>query len=264
MKICIDPGHGGSDPGTTAAGIKEKDITLDISLYMKERMEMLGFEVIMTRTSDTTLRWHERAEFVKKSGARLCISNHINAGGGQGAETIYSIHSDGRLAQLILDELGKAGMKKRRAFSKKSSLYPGRDYYYMHRKTGPVETVIVEYGFIDREEDRKKLIDTAFRNKLAEGVIKAVCTYLEIEYKNPDCNSCDNSNTVKIINAEIPPFLKEGKTCIQLRTLVEALGGKIDWYDKTQTIVCIINDKKLIMQIGNPQIKIINFQKNQR
>ena len=35
-KICIDPGHGGSDPGATAYGLKEKDVNLDVALRLKE------------------------------------------------------------------------------------------------------------------------------------------------------------------------------------------------------------------------------------
>ena len=54
-KIVIDPGHGGSDPGTSGNGIVEKDYTLKISEYMKNRFDELGIESSLTRTGDTTL-----------------------------------------------------------------------------------------------------------------------------------------------------------------------------------------------------------------
>lgn len=85
-KIVIDPGHGGSDPGTSGNGIVEKDYTLKISEYMKNRFDELGIESSLTRTGDTTLSPNDRpnkAQSFYGSGSDvILISNHINAGGG--------------------------------------------------------------------------------------------------------------------------------------------------------------------------------------
>ena len=59
-KVVIDAGHGGSDPGTSANGIVEKDYTLMISKYMADRLNELGIENAMTRTGDTTLSSADR------------------------------------------------------------------------------------------------------------------------------------------------------------------------------------------------------------
>lgn len=85
-KIVIDPGHGGSDPGTSANGITEKDYTLKISQYMKKRLDDLGIENSITRTGDETLEPSVRPkrvqDFYGTGSDIIVVSNHINAGGG--------------------------------------------------------------------------------------------------------------------------------------------------------------------------------------
>ncbi|WP_132245772.1 N-acetylmuramoyl-L-alanine amidase family protein [Marinisporobacter balticus] len=179
--IIIDPGHGGKDPGGGSNEYwLEKEMVLKISEYQYKRFKELGFNVKMTRAEDVYLGASQRTKIVKESGAKYCISNHINAGGGEGAETIYSIHGDGKLAKAILAELINVGQKKRRAFSKTLSNSANLDYYFMHRQTGFVETVIVEYGFADNQEDTKRILSDW--EKYAESVIKAVCSHMGHTY----------------------------------------------------------------------------------
>lgn len=87
-KIVIDAGHGGDDPGSSGNGIIEKDLTLDISNYMYDRFKSLGIPVKMTRTTDETLNPNERVTRVLdafgNSSDVIVLSNHINAGGGDG------------------------------------------------------------------------------------------------------------------------------------------------------------------------------------
>jgi N-acetylmuramoyl-L-alanine amidase len=171
-KICIDPGHGGSDPGASGHGLIEKDLTLEASLYQKKRFEDHGIQVIMTRTTDKSLDPEPRTDIVKLSGADLCLSNHFNAYNGQveGAETIFSVYSKGVLAGKILDAIVKEGIPKRRSFSKKNN--SGNDWYYMHRLTGKVETIIIEYDFIDNAAGSARIKDKKIQ--LFEAVVKTV------------------------------------------------------------------------------------------
>lgn len=180
MKICIDPGHGGKDPGAIDGTIKEKDIALKISTYQYKRFKELGFEPFLTRYADTTLAANTRTNLVKDGGAKLCISNHLNSGGGEGAEIIYGVQSNSRLASSILYGLKAEGMPIRKAFTKSSSKGKNIDYYFMHRNTKPVETVIVEYGFLDNSKDRKLILENWER--YAEAVVKAVCIYAGMKY----------------------------------------------------------------------------------
>ena len=85
LKVIIDPGHGGTDPGASGNNIIEKNLTLDISKVMYDEFKRLGIPVYMTRDIDETLSPTERINRVKKyisSGDDVIVlSNHINAGG---------------------------------------------------------------------------------------------------------------------------------------------------------------------------------------
>lgn len=177
-----DSGHGGTDPGAGAGGYKEKDWTLDIGNRIAKLSKECGIEVKRTRDSDITVEPKPRAAKVKSSGAKICISSHINAGGGVGAEVLISQHNDGKLAREILKNLESLGLRSRG--SKKRTLNNGKDYYFMHRETGNVTTLIVEYGFIDTKSDREFLSVTENRQKCAEAVVKAICTIEGIPYKS--------------------------------------------------------------------------------
>ena len=87
-KVVIDAGHGGTDPGASGNGIIEKNLTLEISNYMYERLKNLGIPVKITRTTDETLSPTERVERVLDAYGNdpnvIVVSNHINAGGGDG------------------------------------------------------------------------------------------------------------------------------------------------------------------------------------
>lgn len=76
-KVCIDPGHGGGDPGAVGpTGLKEKDVNLDVALRLKRLLEEFALEVRMTRTSDTNPSLDQRVGLIyscgrPNSGARV-------------------------------------------------------------------------------------------------------------------------------------------------------------------------------------------------
>ena len=83
ITICIDPGHGGTDIGSTLYnGGYEKDNDLKIAMYLKEALEEYsGVTVVMTRTTDVTMSHGERAKVAANNGADLLISIHTDAAG---------------------------------------------------------------------------------------------------------------------------------------------------------------------------------------
>jgi len=126
----------------------------------------------LTRYEDKTLSPAKRTKIVRSSGAKLCISNHINAGGGTGFEIFHSIHAQPTFAQCIADRLATSNMPVRRPPVKTRTRSDGRDYYFMHRDTGAVTTVIVEYGFGDNPADAKRIEDNwrEYARLVVEGI----------------------------------------------------------------------------------------------
>jgi N-acetylmuramoyl-L-alanine amidase len=79
--VCIDPGHGGSQPGTSGKYTKEKDITLKVAMKLGKTIEQNSsdIKVIYTRTTDKTLGLKERAQVANNNHADLFISIHANS-----------------------------------------------------------------------------------------------------------------------------------------------------------------------------------------
>lgn len=185
-KIVIDPGHGGSDSGASGNGIIEKNLTLDISKYMYDRFRELGIPVSITRLDDSTLSPTDRVNrilsFYGSDPNVLVISNHINAGGGDGAEVIYALRNSSRLSDLIGNELKKEGQNFRKTYQRRLPSNPSRDYYFIHRNTGNTEPIIVEYGFLDSSKDDVNQLKNNYRN-LSEAVVRGVLEYIGYQYQ---------------------------------------------------------------------------------
>ena len=189
-KIIIDAGHGGIDGGAIGNGLIEKELNLQASNYMYNRFKELGIPVKMTRKDDEYLPKTERVNRVKElynnDANVILISNHINAGGGEGAEVVYSLKNEPTLAQRVLDNIGAAGQIKRKIYQRRLPENPNKDYYYILRETGNLEPILIEYGFIDNERDSEKLKNNL--NDYAEAVVKAVAEYAGYRYKTPEEN----------------------------------------------------------------------------
>ena len=197
-KIVIDPGHGGIDSGASGNGIIEKDKTLEISKYMYDRFKELGIPVAITRDSDTTLSPTERVNSIlSKFGNNsdvIVISNHINAGGGDGAEVIYALRNNSNLANLIADNIRDANQNVRKVYQRRLPSDPSKDYYFIHRNTGVTQPLIVEYGFLDGSGDDVSKLKNNWRD-LTEAVVKAIALYTNTPYNI--YNNNENTYTVK-------------------------------------------------------------------
>lgn len=175
-----DGGHGGTDPGAVANGIKEKEYTLEAALYVDKRLKAHDIDSGLTRDKDITLEPNERTAIVRASKAPFGLSHHYNAGKGAGAEFIHSIFSDGKFEKMLKEEFEKAGYPVRRIFDREGK--NGKDYYYMHRETGFCRMTIVEYDFVDGP-NAEKLKDKKYREGMYECVVRAVCRQEGKAYK---------------------------------------------------------------------------------
>ena len=187
-KVIIDPGHGGTDSGATGNNLLEKDYNLLISKYMYDRFKQLGIPVAITRESDTTLSPTDRVNTILNkfgnSSDVILISNHVNSGGGEGAEVIYALRNRDTLARRILENIGAAGQETRKYYQRRLPSDTSKDYYFIHRNTGNLEPLIVEYGFIDNTKDVEFLKENY--KELAEAVISAVANYIGVPYTPPE------------------------------------------------------------------------------
>ena len=96
------------------------------------------------------------------------------------------------MANSILNNIGDTGQNTRRVYQRRLPSDSTKDYYYMLRNTGNTEPVIVEYGFIDNNDDVSFLKDNY--KELAEAVIKAILEYKNVPYTSPETIITDTYN----------------------------------------------------------------------
>ena len=229
--VVIDPGHGGVDGGAKGKDILEKDYNLLISKYMYDRFMELGVPVYLTRDSDITLNPTDRVKkilsFFGDDPNVVVISNHVNAGAADGAEVIYALRNNATLANAILNNIGLAGQKTRRVYQRRLPSNPMKDYYYILRDTGKTEPIIIEYGFIDNDDDLKEIKDNY--KELAEAVIKAVLEYKGIPYQEPkkvitDTYTVSKGDTLYSIANKLDTTISELKKINNLNSYVLSIG----------------------------------------
>ncbi len=182
-KIVVDAGHGGSDPGATG-NIIEKEYTTKIANYIYNRLKEFGVPVYITRTKDEYISPTDRVNKILNAFGNnsdvIVLSNHLNAGGGTGAEVVYALRNNDTLSKLILEELSKEGQSIRKWYQRRLPSNTSKDYYFIHRNTGRTEPVLIEYGFVDNPKDAN-FIKNNWQD-LAEATVRAVLTYIGVPY----------------------------------------------------------------------------------
>lgn len=180
MKVFISAGHGGSDPGAVANGVKEKDLNLAIAKACRDLLTKHGVTVKMSRTTDENDTLSEEIKECNAFSPDLAVSIHCNAGGGDGAE-VFHHHGGGKgktLAENILGEIVKVGQNSRGAKVRKNS--QGKDYYGFIRETS-APAVIVECAFVDNATDLKILASESLKKSMGEAIAKGVLKTLGVE-----------------------------------------------------------------------------------
>ena len=198
-KVVIDAGHGGNDPGPISGNLKEKDLNLEAAQYMYKRLQELGIPSTIVRNTDETLERKERINRIMNAYGNspdiIMISNHINAGGGEGAEIVYALRNNPTLAEMALNNIGEAGQIERKVYQRRLPENPNQDYYFIIRDTGNLESLLVEYGFIDNAKDAYKLQNNL--TDYVEGVVKAIADYIGVSYTPPTTDIVEGYYTVK-------------------------------------------------------------------
>nr|WP_320192822.1 N-acetylmuramoyl-L-alanine amidase [uncultured Desulfobacter sp.] len=218
--VVIDPGHGGRDPGAIGAnGTMEKEITLDVSIKLKDRLDKLTqFNVLLTRNEDITLSLADRVAFAKGNNADLFVSIHVNAlpnksvniietyyfGAPRSSETLRlaELENSGShfsMAELDLILADFENTLKRQESAKLAKLIQGSLYKNIKRqdaqvlnigiKMAPfvvlsqtgVPSVLVEISCISKLEQEAKLASVNYRSDIADYLQEGIAAYLEMQ-----------------------------------------------------------------------------------
>jgi len=207
--IVIDPGHGGKDPGAISCrGLKEKDINLAVSRYLKQTLEGYGFKVILTRDKDIYLTLRERTEIAKRHKADLFVSIHANSNRSKsvkGAEIYHllpsRVNSTKRALKLAKSEsfFGREfsgdveailwDLSIQRNFS--SSVELSNILYFTFKKLGInikpprkapfyvlrfayVPSVLVEIGYLSNYQEEKVLRKKYYQKQIVNAIAQAI------------------------------------------------------------------------------------------
>lgn len=183
-KVAIDAAFGGTDSGASSNDLIEKDFSLSISKYISNRLNDLGIENFLVRNSDETLSNEERVNIIKNnygSGNNIIvISNRLNTGGLNGAEIMYPLRSNSKLASLIANNLEDMGQPVLKYYQLRNSSDTSKDDDYLIRNTANNLTIVIDYGYIDNKSDANFLKNNY--EKLGEAVVKAIANYAGINY----------------------------------------------------------------------------------
>lgn len=195
MKICLDPGHYGSDynPGV-AAGYVESNFTWDYYWLMKSRLEKYGVEVISTRENkDDNPGLQQRGKM--SAGCDLFISIHSNATDDpkrnamfchwsmtSGGEAVAKAIGNG-LYKFFQNEWNDVEVQKPECYYVESTKHPGQDYYGVLLGAARVGTpaVIVEHSFHTNAHYCEWAMKPGNIEKMADEEVKLIAKCLGLE-----------------------------------------------------------------------------------
>ena len=180
-RVFIGVGHGGSDPGAVANGLREEDLNLVTALACNEELVRHGVVTLMSRTTDEEDTLKQEIAECNAFDPALALDFHHNAGGGDGVEVFHSINGGKgkELAQAIIDEIVALGQNSRGIKTKRNA--SGLDWYGFIRQT-KAPAVIVEVAFLDSKDH--EFVDTEEEQKRnGVAIAKAVLKKLGIEWK---------------------------------------------------------------------------------
>lgn len=174
LTLVVDPGHGDHDPGASRGNLLEKDINLDVSIYLEKMLRQAGANVIMTRKDDTFIKLEERPQIANRNNADAFISVHTNSGpeAAHGIETYwyskYSSAESKALAESIQKRLVEVTNARDRGVKHAS---------FAVIRESTMAGVLVEVGFLSNNEEYKLLLSQSYREKLAEGIYQGVIDF---------------------------------------------------------------------------------------
>lgn len=200
-KVFIGVGHGGSDPGAVANGVKEKDLNLAIAIVCNEELVRHGVQTLMSRGADENDTLEQEIKECNAFNPDLAIDIHNNAGGGDGVEAFYHYKGGASktLADNVLAEIVKIGQNSRGAKTKLNDA--GRDWFGFIRET-KAPAVIVECAFVDNANDLAIIDTEAERKTMGIAIAKGILKTLGIAYVEKVDNTAELKKRVTELEQE--------------------------------------------------------------
>ena len=194
--ICIDPGHGGADPGYQVGSFDEKKYTLLLAREVREQLKQAGFNVVLTRTSDTFVKLPDRPELANRRNADLFVSIHFNSDGAQHKEVkgieVYCLTPEGALSTNAGEDDTRPFTGNRQdeknmllAYQMQQSLIRNLSaedrgvkrarYWVLRDATMPA--ILIEGGFMSNPVEGRKIFDPNYRRQMARAIVNGILVY---------------------------------------------------------------------------------------
>ena len=199
--ICLDPGHGGKDPGNRLPGRQEKDYALRLAFELRDQLKQAGFKVVFTRSSDEFIELSERAERARRAGADLFVSLHFNATEGGRAEArgseVYCLTPVGAASTNARGEGARSGafpgnrangrnmllayqIQKSLVGRLQSGDRGVRRARFEVLRGATMPAVLIEAGFLSHPEEGKKIFTAEYRRQIARAITEGIQSYKKI------------------------------------------------------------------------------------
>lgn len=197
-RICLDPGHGGIDPGNRVGSHQEKIYTLLLAQELAAQLTRAGYKVTLTRNSDKFIELPERAEIAKRRSADLFVSLHFNSAPNsastvRGAE-VYCMTPVGAPSTNARGEGSGAGWYSGNrsndknvflAYQLQKSLTKGlgTEDRGLHRarfavlRDATMPAVLIEAGFMSNPSEGRKIFDAGYRRQIAKAIVDGISAY---------------------------------------------------------------------------------------
>ncbi len=179
-KIVLNPGHGGKDPGAiSSTGKQEKNVNLTVALMVRDILNELGAEVIMTRDSDIYINRVDRAKLADRLGADIMFSIHHNSLNNSnyfGMSTYYDTKGNkngkesSKLAESVYDSV--VGI---------NSIYRDGIYdrnFEVLRSTN-VPAALIEIGFMSNIWEEKNIHNHSFQQEVSRQIAFGILDYFK-------------------------------------------------------------------------------------
>ncbi len=257
LKVCLDPGHGGSDPGAVGpSGLKEKDVNLAVALRVAEHLRRHGMQVKLTREDDRDVSLAERCKISDDFGADVFLSVHCNSAdnpAAHGTEAWYCTSNGLFVARKVQEALVKEIGRTDRGCK-------SMGFYVLKNTRAPA--ALTELAFISNSEEEKLLASADFRERAARGCAKGILAYLGVAWQEPPATpqpeptkSTPARTTLRlkvggkeIIRSDgkkfplfLPARVEGGHTMVELRPLMEAAGHVVNYDGLTQEITVLLD-----------------------